>query len=405
MKFNFGSASLILILFFSAISNCFSQSTEKMMIVIIDGARYTETFGDPTHTYTPEMWNLSTQGTIVDNFRNDGVTKTYRAIPALWCGAWTDVTDTTYQGSETQYAELPSIFEYYRKQKNMPPEECFYILKYISSLWLPSFDPDYGPDYWPEFHSVGSTDKDVATQAQLVMDNDHPHFMLVYLADVDHAGHSGNWVEYTTAIHTADSIVGVLWQKLQSDPFYKDSTTLIVTNDHGRHDDQHGGFQHHGCGCEGCRHIQFLAVGPPIKKNFVSSTDHSIPDMAVTASALLGINPEKATGNIMQEIFSYDAINEETNQNISLKIHPNPFNISTRINYYLSEATEVHFRIFNATGKEIATLVNQRQSPGEKSIKWDATNKRGQKVSPGVYYYVLQIGQQRKTGKLIFVGE
>jgi len=26
-------------------------------------------------------------------------------------------------------------------------------------------------------------------------------------------------------------------------------------------------------------------------------------------------------------------------------------------------------------------------------------------VSPGVYYYVLQIGQQRKTGKLIFVGE
>jgi len=405
MKFNFGRASLILILFFSAISNCFSQSAEKMMIVIIDGARYTETLGDPTHTYTPEMWNLSTQGTIVDNFTNDGITKTYRAIPALWCGAWTDVTDTTYQGSETQYAKLPSIFEYYRKQKNKPAEDCFYILKYISSLWLPSFDPDYGPDYWPEFHSVGSTDKDVATQIQWVMENHHPHFMLVYLADVDGAGHSGNWTEYTTAIRTADSIVGVLWQKLQSDPFYKDSTTLIVTNDHGRHDDQHGGFQHHGCGCEGCRHIQFLAVGPPIKKDFISYTDRSIPDMAVTASSLLGINPEKATGNIMQEIFNYNAINEEVNQNVSLKIYPNPFNRSTSINYYLSEASEVSLRIYNMSGEEIRTLVSERQSPGRKSIKWDGTNEQGEKVSPGVYYFTLQFGQQIETGKLIFVGE
>ena len=81
------------------------------------------------------MWNLTTEGTVVDNFTNDGITKTYRAIPALWTGTWTAVHDTIYQGSDTQYAELPSIFEYYRKQKNMPTEECFYILKYISSLW------------------------------------------------------------------------------------------------------------------------------------------------------------------------------------------------------------------------------------------------------------------------------
>jgi len=405
MTFYLKKALLVLIVFFSGISIGNSQSTEKIMIVIIDGARYTETFGDPTHSYTPEMWNLSTQGTIVDNFTNDGITKTFRAIPALWCGAWTDVTDTTFQGSETQYAQLPSIFEYYRKQKNMPKEECFYILKYISNLWLPSFDPGYGPDYWPEFHSVGSTDEDVATEVQWVMDNHHPHFMLVYLADVDHAGHSGNWTEYTTAIRTADSIAGVLWQQLQSDPFYKDSTTLIVTNDHGRHDDQHGGFRHHGCGCEGCRHIQFLAVGPPIKKDFVSYTNRSIPDMAVTASSLLGINPEKATGNIMQEIFNYDAINEEEIQNISLKIHPNPFNRNTTINYYLSEATDVHLRIFNMSGEEIRTLVNERQSPGEKSVKWDAANYKRQKVSPGVYYFTLQIGRQVETGKLIFVGE
>jgi len=253
---------------------------------------------------------------------------------------------------------------------------------------------------------VGSTDEDVATETQWVMDNHHPRLMWVYLADVDHAGHSGNWTNYTAAIRTADSIVGVLWKKLQSDPFYKDSTTLIVTNDHGRHDDQHGGFKGHGDGCDGCRHIQFLAVGPNIKKDFVSNIDRSIPDMAVTASLLLGINPEKATGNIMHEIIDVSRTEEKINPKFVLRgSYPNPFHNTTTIRYYLNEADEVHLRIFNMNSDDIVTIVNERQSPGQKSIKWDATNKQGQKVSPGVYYYLLQVGEKIKTGKLIFVGE
>ena len=40
--------------------------------------------------------------------------------------------------------------------------------------------------------------------------------------------------------------------------FYKDKTTLIVSNDHGRHIDSKGGFQNHGDDCAGCRHIEFL---------------------------------------------------------------------------------------------------------------------------------------------------
>ncbi len=357
-------------------------------------------------TYIPKMWDLAEDGTIIDNFENDKYTYTSRAIPALWCGAWTDVQSVNYQGSNTSNAVLPTIFEYYRKQKSMPANECFYILKYIPDLWLPSFDTDYGPDYWPQFHSVGSDDKDVATETQLVMEESHPHFMLVYLADVDHAGHSGDWLKYTTAIQTADSIVDVLWQKLQSDPFYANSTTLIVTNDHGRHDDQHGGFQGHGCDCYGCRHIQFLALGPNIKKNYVSTQYHTTPDMAVTASYILDIQPTKATGNIIQEIFDLSGVDEETNLNFSIKgIYPNPFNESTSIQYYLAESSQVQLHIFNTIGEEIISLVDEFQTQGEKSIEWKATNSQGQKVSPGIYFYNLQVGDQNKTGKLLFTSE
>ena len=395
---------LLLFTLLSGLNISFAQSDDKVMIVIIDGARYTETFGDLSKTYTPKMWDLAKEGSIIDNFENDEFTYTSRAIPALWCGAWTDVQSVNYEGSNTSHAVLPTIFEYYRKQKNMPADECFYILKYIPDLWLPSFDADYGPDYWPQFHSVGENDKDVATQAQLVIDEFHPHFMLVYLADVDHAGHSGNWSEYTTAIQTADSLVNVLWQKLQSDPFYENSTTLIVTNDHGRHDDQHGGFQGHGCDCNGCRQIQFLALGPNIKKDYVSTQYHTIPDMAVTASHILNIQPTKASGNIIQEIFELTDVSEDINQDFTLNgNYPNPFKESTSIHYFLSEPSQVQLRIFNTAGEEIISLVDEFQTQGEKSVEWKATDNQGQKVSPGIYFYNLQVGNQNKMGKLLLV--
>ena len=395
----------LIILLFRSTGLIYGQEPDKMMIIIIDGARYTETLGDPTHTYTPEMWDLATQGTIVDNFRNDNYTFTSRAIPALWCGAWTDVHDTVYQGSSTQYSVLPSIFEYYRKQKNMPAEECFYILKYIQSLWLPSFDADYGPEYWPEFHSTGNTDEDVAIQAQLVMENSHPHFMWVYLADVDHAGHSGIWSEYIEAIHIADSIVGALWQKIQSDPFYKDSTTLIVTNDHGRHDDQHGGFQNHGCGCEGCRHIEFLALGPDIKKNFVSYQNRYTPDMAVTAAYILGVEPEKATGNVIHEIIDVNAVAENPHPILQkVEIYPNPFFSEVSVSFTLSDKTLTELIIYNENGIKILTLTEKYQNKGKCVISWDGTLDNNRKANPGIYYLCLKAGNAIQTQKVLLLG-
>ena len=136
-----------------------SRAEDKFMIIIIDGARYRETFGDPNHTYIPRMWDLRSEGTYLTHFYNDSITYTSRAIPALWCGSWTEVRDTTYNGHNTQYAVKPTIFEYFRAQKNLPEEECFYVLKYLTNLWLPSFHPNYGPQSWPTFHSQGSSDE------------------------------------------------------------------------------------------------------------------------------------------------------------------------------------------------------------------------------------------------------
>lgn len=70
--------------------------------------------------------------------------------------------------------------------------------------------------------------------------------------------------------------------------------------------------------------------------------------------------------------------------------YPNPFNPTTKINYILRFKNEkfVTLKIFNAIGKEVATLVNKKQSAsnsaGGYTVEWDASN-----FPSGIYFYTL----------------
>jgi hypothetical protein len=380
-----------------------SQSDPKMMIIVIDGARYTETFGDPTYTWIPRMAHLSAEGTVVNDFRNDGVTYTSRAIPALWSGAWTQVRDTVYQGKSTQYSVKPSIFEYFRKHKQQPAGHCYYVLKYISGLWLPSFDQDYGPAYWPTLYSQGSNDEAVCSNTKTLMSTDQPDFIWVYLADVDHAGHSGDWDYYTSTLRKADSIVGVLWYHAQSLSYYQDNLTMIVTNDHGRHDDQHGGFQNHGCGCEGCRRIQFLAVGPGIHKNFVSTQPRVLPDMAVTAAHILGFEMEKATGQVMSEILGTSSTGDHmrNNQPIGMQVIPNPFSETAKVHLSVTRPLAATLLLYDLTGKAIITTDLGLLEAGLHTVLLNGGTTNKEQIEAGVYIILIKTEDKVVTGKVV----
>lgn len=83
--------------------------------------------------------------------------------------------------------------------------------------------------------------------------------------------------------------------------------------------------------------------------------------------------------------------------------YPNPFNSSTAIKYQLSEATEVKLEIHNLLGQRIRVLVDQFQTPGAYSIKWDGTDDFNQPVSSGVYLYQLRTQNFTQTKKLIML--
>jgi hypothetical protein len=75
--------------------------------------------------------------------------------------------------------------------------------------------------------------------------------------------------------------------------------------------------------------------------------------------------------------------------------YPNPFNPSTKIQYHLSATEHVVLRVFDGVGKEVATLVDARQAPGNYSVDWDASKisgGQGSGLASGVYFYRLEAG-------------
>ena len=68
------------------------------------------------------------------------------------------------------------------------------------------------------------------------------------------------------------------------------------------------------------------------------------------------------------------------------KNYPNPFNPSTSFKYFIPKDEIIDIRIFDLNGKVVKNLV-KRKRVGYNSIKWDATNDQGQKVSAGVYHW------------------
>lgn len=78
--------------------------------------------------------------------------------------------------------------------------------------------------------------------------------------------------------------------------------------------------------------------------------------------------------------------------------YPNPFNPVTTIAYEIPAANFVSLKVYDLTGKEVASLVNEKQEAGFYLVKFDGT-----KLSSGVYFYSLKSNDFTATKKLLLV--
>ena len=80
--------------------------------------------------------------------------------------------------------------------------------------------------------------------------------------------------------------------------------------------------------------------------------------------------------------------------------YPNPFNPSTMISWNSSVGSHQTLKIYDAAGKEVATLVDEYRSAGSYSEQFTTS---GFQLSSGVYYYQLKADNFIETKKMILL--
>ena len=83
--------------------------------------------------------------------------------------------------------------------------------------------------------------------------------------------------------------------------------------------------------------------------------------------------------------------------------YPNPFNPSTKIKFSLPQAENVLIKIYDITGREVYTLVDQKLQPGIYNTTWTSINNDGKSVASGVYFYRIVAGDFVESKKMILV--
>jgi hypothetical protein len=77
---------------------------------------------------------------------------------------------------------------------------------------------------------------------------------------------------------------------------------------------------------------------------------------------------------------------------------PNPFNLSTTIEFELAEAGEVTLEVYNLAGEKVSTLIDAQLPAGSNSVVWDADG-----VASGVYYCKLTASGESRVARMVLL--
>jgi len=142
--------------------------------------------------------------------------------------------------------------------------------------------------------------------------------------------------------------------------------------------------------------------------NLITHTIETSIQLDFDASWIYGITATDHHGNesgmgIFSETLDIDDLAMFPAKYKLFQNYPNPFNPTTTIRYALQDDGLVNIAIYDMKGLVVKTLINDQQTAGYKSVKWNATNNSGQPVSAGLYLYTIQAGEFRQTKKMVLL--
>ena len=130
------------------------------------------------------------------------------------------------------------------------------------------------------------------------------------------------------------------------------------------------------------------------KKDLLISMERYTPSIYYAFSYILRQNGTSGVESIDSDLIpSQDFI----------KSYPVPFNLASSIKFAISKEKFVKIKVYNSLGKEIITLLEEKLSPGEYNLQWEARDKYGSPLPSGIYFISLQSSNVIKTTKTILL--
>ena len=120
-------------------------------------------------------------------------------------------------------------------------------------------------------------------------DKQQPRVLFVGYGETDNWAHAGRYDLVLHSAHQFDHFVSELWERMQSLPAYRNTTTFIITTDHGRGGDPVE-WKEHGIEQQGSENIWIAVLGPdtpPLGERSHTAEVHQA-QIAATVAALLG---------------------------------------------------------------------------------------------------------------------
>lgn len=281
--------------------------TTKVIIVVMDGARYSETWGDVAHQHIPNIHALANEGCVFTNFYKENNTYTCSGHTEMLTGV-----DQAIDNGGNELPDFPSFMQYALAAYEKPSQNAWIIsskdkLHVLTDCKHSSMTGKNKPAFLGGINGAGTGychDSVTIERVYATMTQYAPDFILINFREPDFSAHAGDSLGYIKGIRYVDSCFNLINNWINAMPAYSGKTALFLTNDHGRHlDSVSTGYEDHGDLCEGCRHIFLYAIGPDFRKNTSVSATYQLRDLAATVGFMLHVNMPYNKGKIISGLF------------------------------------------------------------------------------------------------------
>ena len=152
--------------------------------------------------------------------------------------------------------------------------------------------------------TLASPDELSVFVARRVMRQFAPSLLFLTLHDIDIA-HSGAYSLYLEGIRRTDRLCADIWNEIETNPEYKDRTSLFILPDFGRDGDMDAGgcgFQHHRTGSPSARTTWMMALGPAIHQKTVVERPIESIDLMSAVGGLLRFDASSSQSKAIPEL-------------------------------------------------------------------------------------------------------